>query len=219
SYTGAAEKIRVVYSAVKEGFQPTPYTEQESTREKYTGGKQYFIYVGALQPRKNLLNLLKGFSVFKNRLKSEMKLVLCGRMAWKNEELVKMLKTYKFRHDVLLTGYVSEKELVTLLGSAYAMVYPSFFEGFGVPVLEAMHCNVPALTSSGTSMEEIGADAALYFNPRDHKDIGDKMMMIYKDENLRSRLIENGKKTAAGYSWQKTADLLWLSVMDASIKK
>jgi glycosyltransferase involved in cell wall biosynthesis len=147
-----------------------------------------------------------------------MKLVLTGRLAWKNGEFLQLLKTYKYRKDVLLTNYISEEELVQLMGAAYALVYPSFFEGFGVPVLEGMKCGVPVLTSANTSMQEIGEDAALYFNPADHTDIADKLMLIYKDENLRNRLIEKGKAIAEKYSWQRTADLLWESVLRTAEK-
>lgn len=141
-----------------------------------------------------------------------MKLVLCGRLAWKNDEFLQLLKTYKYRDDVVMTGYVEEEELVRMIGASYALIYPSFFEGFGVPVLEAMSCGVPALTSSGTSMQEIGEDAALYFNPADFNDIADKMMLIYKDEALRSQLVARGFDVARQYSWQRTADLLWEAV-------
>jgi len=109
----------------------------------------------------------------------------------------------------VLTGYVKEEDLVQLVGSAYALVYPSFFEGFGVPVLEAMRCGVPALTSQNSSMQEIGEDAALYFDPTNFNDIADRMMEIYKDENLRSRLIEKGRAVAEKYSWERTAELMW----------
>ena len=209
-------KIQVVYSAVKENFQPISFEEKERVKEKFTGGNEFFIYIGALQPRKNLVNLLKAFSLFKKRQKSEMKLVFSGRLAWKNNEFLDLLKTYKFRDDVILTGYLPEKELVSLLGAAYAMVYPSFFEGFGVPVLEAMKCHVPAITSKESSMEEIGEDGALYFDPKDVKDMGEKLMLIYKDENLRSRLIERGKEISGKYSWERTADLLWESIRKAT---
>jgi glycosyltransferase involved in cell wall biosynthesis len=218
-YKLPAEKIHVVYSAVKEVFQPVSFDEKERIREKFTGGKEFFIYIGALQPRKNLVNLLKAFSLFKKRQKSEMKLVFSGRLAWKNNEFIELLKTYKFRDDVVLTGYLPEQELVSLLGAAYAMVYPSFFEGFGVPVLEAMKCHVPALTSKDSSMEEIGEDGALYFDPNDVKDMGEKLMLIYKDENLRSGLIEKGKEISKKYSWEKTADLLWEAIEEARKRK
>jgi glycosyltransferase involved in cell wall biosynthesis len=209
-------KISIVHSAVKDVFIPASEEEKERIKQKITGGKEFFIYIGAIQPRKNLVNLLKAFSLFKKRLKSEMKLVLCGRQAWKNNEFLELLKTYKFREDVVLTGYLPEEELVPLLGAAYAMVYPSFFEGFGVPVLEAMKTNVPVLTSAGTSMEEIGEDAALYFDPADIRDMGDKLMMIYKDETLRSRLIEKGKIISQKYSWDRTADLVWEAICKAA---
>src|SRR4029078_4691423 len=139
------------------------------------------------------------FSIFKKRLQSNMKLVIAGRLAWKNHEFMQLINTYKYKADVILTGYLSEAELALLLESAYALVYPSLFEGFGVPVAEAMKCEVPVLTSEKTSMQEVAGDAALYFNPKDHSDIADKMMLIYKDENLRKELIEKEKLVAVKY--------------------
>ena len=212
-YQTAAEKISVVYSAAKEIFHPTSYEEQAMIKEKYTGGTEFFIYTGAIHPRKNLINLLKAFSIFKRRLQSSMKLVLTGRLAWKNDEFLKLLETYKYKNDVVLTGYIKEKELANLMAAAYAMVYPSFFEGFGVPVIEAMQCHVPVLTSKNSSMQEISEGAALYFDPNDIDDIADKLMLIYKDENRRKALIEKGKSIASKYTWQRTADLLWECLM------
>ena len=148
-----------------------------------------------------------------------MKLVLAGRMAWKNDAFLQLLQTYKYRHDVVLLNYVDETELALLTGSAYALVYPSFFEGFGVPVLEAIKCGVPPLTSAGTAMEEIAGEAALYFNPADTVDIADKLMLIYKDETLRKNLIEKGEKVSNQFSWDKTAALLWKSILKAAATK
>lgn len=216
TYKVAPSKIDVVYSAVKGAFRPIPYDEQDAVKEKWTGGREYFIYVGAIQPRKNLVNLLKAFSGFKKRLQSGMKLVLAGRLAWKNDEFLGLLNTYKYKDDVVLTGYLEEEELARLVASSYALVYPSLFEGFGVPVLEGMQCGVPVLTSAGTSMQEIGEDAALYFNPNDPTDIADKLMRIYKDETLRSQLIQKGKDVAARYSWERTAGLLWEAIEKAA---
>jgi glycosyltransferase involved in cell wall biosynthesis len=208
-------KIDVVYSSAKNIFQPVPADEQRTIKEKYTDGAEFFIYAGAIHPRKNLLNLLKAFSIFKKRQKSSMKIVLAGRLAWKNDAFLDLLKRYKYKGDVILTGYLEERELARLMGSAYALVYPSFFEGFGVPVLEAMKTNIPVLTSQNTSMQEVAGDAGLFFDPSDHIDIADKLMLIYKDENLRNRLIENGKQVAALYSWNRTAGLLWETVINA----
>ena len=208
-------RIDIVYSAPKKIFHPVTVDEKVSAKEKFTAGAEYFIYVGAIQPRKNLVNLLKAFSIFKKRQKSNMKLVLAGRMAWKNEEFSGLLKTYKYRNDVVLTGYLEEELLVQLLASAYALVYPSYFEGFGVPVLEAMQCDVPVVTSKDSSMQEIGEDAALYFDPADFNDMAEKMMLVYKDEDLRKKLIEKGRFVSGKYSWERTAGLLWQSVMKA----
>lgn len=182
AYNVDGDKIGIVYSAAKEIFCPVSDEDKAATKNRYTGGKEYFVYAGAIHPRKNLMNLLKAFSVFKKRMQSNMKLVLAGRLAWKYESFTESLKSYKYRDDVLLTGYMSEEELVKLIGSAYGLVYPSLLEGFGVPVLEAMQCNVPVITSAASSMQEIAGEAALYAAPDDHTDIADKMMLLYKDE-------------------------------------
>lgn len=211
-YGIAESKITVAPNAARPIFEPLSPAEQIATKEKYTAGAEYFLHVGAIHPRKNVINLLKAFSIFKKRQRSGMKLVLAGRLAWKNDEFVTLLETYKYRDDVVLTGYVPDDELAVLTASAYAKVYPSLFEGFGLPVLEAMQCGVPVLTSAGTAMQEVGEDAALYFTPQNPADIADKLMLIYKDETLRSRLIEKGKEVAKKYSWQHTADALWRCV-------
>jgi glycosyltransferase involved in cell wall biosynthesis len=212
-YKVSEEKITVVYSAAKEIFHPVDFAIQEQTRNKYTAGKNYFVYAGAIHPRKNLMQLLKAFSVFKKRQKSDWKLVLAGRLAWKYEHFKESLKSYKYRDDVVLTGYIEEQELVNIIGSAYAMVYTSLFEGFGVPVVEAMRCRIPVVTSLNSSMQEIAVDAALFANPTDHSDIADKMMLLYKDETLRNRLIQKGIERVKEFSWVKTAELMWQAVM------
>lgn len=214
-YGTAADKINIVYSAAKEIFQPLTNEEKQATRAKYTGGKEYFIYAGAIHPRKNLVNLLKAFSLFKKRQQSSMKLVLTGRLAWKYDSFVKNLKTYKYRDDVVMTGYVNEEEIRKLVGAAYTMVYPSLFEGFGVPVLEAMQCDVPVITSLNSSMQEIANEAALYADPGSPADIAEKMMLLYKDEKLRSQLIEKGRVAVKQYSWEKSAERLWQSIEKA----
>ena len=214
-YVVSADKINVVYNAAKEIFEPLTDEEKQATKAKYTGRKEYFIYAGAIHPRKNLVNLLKAFSLFKKRQQSSMKLVLTGRLAWKYDSFVKNLKTYKYRDDVVMTGYVGEEEIKKLIGSAYAMVYPSLFEGFGVPVLEAMQSDVPVITSLNSSMQEIAKEAALYADPESPADIAENMMLLYKDEKLRKQLIEKGRVTGKQYSWEQSAEHLWQSIEKA----
>lgn len=215
-YKTAPGKIDVVFSAAKEVFHPAVEEEKAATKNKYTEGKEYFVYAGAIHPRKNLVNLLKAFSVFKKRQQTNMKLVLTGRLAWKYGSFTESLKTYKYRNDVLMTGYVEEEELVKIIGAAYGLVYPSLLEGFGVPVLEAMRSDVPVITSANSAMQEIAKDAALYADASSYPDIADKMMLLYKDETLRKQLIEKGRYTVGQYSWDKTAALLWKSIVKAS---
>lgn len=209
------DKIDVVYSAAKDIFKPIPPHIQEQVKSEYTAGKEYFLYVGAIHPRKNLVNLLKAFSVFKKRQQSSFKLVLAGRLAWKYDSFIQSLKKYKYRDDVVMLGYLSEDELVKLTGSAYASVYPSLLEGFGVPVIEAMKCGVPVITSSHSPMQEIAGDAALYADANNPEAIAEQMMRIYKDEQLRNDLVKKGHEIAKGYSWQRTAELLWQSIQKA----
>jgi len=217
TYNVDAGKIDVVYSAAKEIFRPVPQATTEEIKRKYTQDKEYFLYVGAIHPRKNIVNLLKAFSVFKRRLKSNFKLVLVGRLAWKYDSFIHSLRNYKYKDDVVMLGYINEDEIVRVMGSAYALVYPSLHEGFGVPVLEAMKCNVPVITSAHSPMQEIAGDAALYADANNPQDIGEKMMLIYKDENLRNSLVDKGRTIAANYSWQRTAELLWQSIQKAVV--
>lgn len=138
-----------------------------------------------------------------------MKLILAGRLAWKYESFEKDLRSYKYRDDVVMTGYVEENELVKIIGAAYGMVYPSLFEGFGVPVLEAMRCEVPVITSANSAMQEIAGDAALYADVTSPADIANQLMLLYKDEKLRKELIQKGRIIAREYTWDQTAGLLW----------
>jgi glycosyltransferase involved in cell wall biosynthesis len=215
-YPTSPEKIEVVFSASKEIFRPASDQEKAATKNKYSEGKEYFVYAGAIHPRKNLINLLKAFSVFKKRQQTNMKLILTGRLAWKYESFTESLETYKYRNDVVMTGYVPEEELVKIIGAAYGLVYPSLLEGFGVPVLEAMQCDVPVITSARSSMQEITYEAALYAGANNYSEIADKMMLLYKDENLRKQLIEKGRLAAGQFSWDKTAALLWMCILKAA---
>lgn len=208
-------KIDVVYSSAKEIFVPLDASQKASIKEKYTRGREFFLYTGAIHPRKNLFNLLKAFSLLKKKLKSNICLVLAGRLAWKYQSFTSSLKTYKYREDVILTGYLPESELALVTGAAYALVYPSLWEGFGVPVIEALRCEVPVITSFGSAMQEIAGDAALYANPESFHDLADKMILLYKDENLRASLVNKGKQVEPEYSWDRTAGLLWQSILKA----
>ena len=217
-YQVEASKIINVFSAAKSIFQPVEWEEKDAIKMKYADGCEYFVFVGGIHPRKNLLNLLKAFSLFKKRQRTNMKLLIAGRLAWDFEKITEKMETYKFRNDVKLLGYLSEEDLAKLVAAAYALVYPSYFEGFGVPIIEAMQSHVPVITSNTSSMPEVGEDAALYADPADAADIADQMKRIFTNENLRSKLVEKGKVVAKKYSWQQTSQLMWQAIQQAVSK-
>ena len=215
TYKCNPEKIDIVYNGVSKLFQPVGSDERESIKQEYARGYEYFLCTSAIHPRKNLLHVLKAFSVFKKRQKSNMQLVIAGRLAWQHEEFTELLKTYRFKEDVNLLGYIEQARLAKVTAGAYAMIYASLFEGFGVPMIESMKCMVPVLTSNVSAMPEIAGEAALYFDPNNFNDIANTMMLIFKDENLRQQFIQKGLVQSANFSWEKTSQLLWKSILTA----
>jgi glycosyltransferase involved in cell wall biosynthesis len=214
-YNTDVSSIDVIFNAVNEKFQPINNEEKLIIKTKYSEGKEYFVYAGAIHPANNLLNLLKAFSVFKKRQQTSMKLVLAGKLALTYQSFKENLKSYKYRNDVVVIHDVEENELIKIIGAAYGLINPSLYKGFASSVLEAMRCDVPVITAAGSSMQEITEDAALYVDANSHTDIADKMMLLYKDENLRKELIQKGQPVVNRYSWNKTADLLWQSILRA----
>ena len=209
------ERIDVIHCAVNEIFSPLSENEKEERKNRFTEGRNYFIYADSIHLLRNLTILLKAFSIFKKRQKSDWKLVLAGNLLHKNNSFIESLKSYKYRTDVILIDCTREEELAGLIGAAYAMVYPTYPEDTGIPVLRAMNSQIPVITSPGSAMGEIAGDAALYADPSNHKEIAEKMMLLYKNEALRNDSIEKGKIIAAQYKLDKAADLFWQSILKA----
>jgi glycosyltransferase involved in cell wall biosynthesis len=212
-YSNVADKISVVYGAARENFAPIKWSDKVATKIAYSGGLEFFLFIGGIHPRKNLLQLLKAFSLFKKWQKSNMKLVVAGRLAWQFEDLIEKLKTYKYRDDVVMLNYVSDEELAKLIASAYALVYPSLYEGFGLPILEAMQSGTPVICSNVSSMPETAGEAALLADPKDPDALAKQMIALYKDETLRNQLIASGHQRAAEFSWEKTAEQVWNAIL------
>ncbi len=199
------EKITIVGGAARESFLPLSWEEKELVKGQYTDGREYFLFTGGIHPRKNLMTLLKAFSLFKKWQHSNMKLLIVGRLAWQYDDLLEKLKTYKYRDDVIMAGYLPDKELEKVTAAAYALVYPSWLEGFGLPLLEAMRAEVPVIASDAGSLPEIGGNAALYAHPSDPETLAKHMLSLYKDENLRTTQVAAGKLQAARYNWDESA--------------
>lgn len=207
------DKIDVVYNGVSDAYKPLGYEEKKQIKAKYTDGCEYFLFVSAIHPRKNVINLLKAFVKFKRFQNTKMKLLMVGRMAWKTSEIEEAKALMPYKEDVIWTGYLDIEELAKVTASAYALVYPSLFEGFGIPIADAMACNVPVITSTTSSMPEVGGDAALYADPTVVEDIAAQLSFMYKDELLRNKLITACAPQVAKFSWDNSAALLWKAIL------
>jgi len=211
-YSIPKEKIDVIFNGANENFKAPTELKKQETLEKYSKGKPYFIFVGSLHPRKNLSNLFLAFDKFKQTDNSEIKLLIAGEKKWWTQDIEKAYKQMTFADDVIFIGRVSEEKLANIIGSALAMTFVSYFEGFGIPIVEAFYCETPVIASNVTSLPEIAGDAALFIDPFSVDSIAEAMHKIATDENLRKDLIEKGKLRKQEFSWQKSADLLWKSI-------
>jgi glycosyltransferase involved in cell wall biosynthesis len=205
-------KIDIVYNGAGEKFLPVGQEIAEKTKALYSGGKPYFFYVGSLHPRKNISNLLTAFDDFKSATRSDMKLLIAGKAYWWNHTMEKAYQKIIHKEDIIFTGRVEDDVLKHLMASAFTLTYVSLFEGFGIPLLEAMCCEIPVITSNTSSMPEVGGKAALFADPADPGSISDAMKRLWSDPNLRTTLVENGKIQRQKFHWNKTAELLWKSI-------
>jgi glycosyltransferase involved in cell wall biosynthesis len=210
------DKIDVVYNGASDIYKPIGEEEKRKVKEKYSHGEDYFLFVGSLYKRKNIKNLLLAFEQFKNSSASKMKLLVAGRRIWWSEEIDEAYSKMKFKDEVIFTGRLPLDELAKLTAAAYALTYVSLFEGFGIPLVEAMSCDVPVITSNVTSLPEIAGDAALLVNPESADSIAEAMTRLAADSALRNSLIEKGRVQRKKFSWEKSADLLWQSVEKAA---
>ncbi len=211
-------KVSTMYGAPSPIFQPLEWQDRENTKEKFADGSEYFVFSAAIEPRNNLLNLLKAFSLFKKRQRSNMKLVIAGSLSDNHKDFSAKMATYKYRHDVVLTGYLAETDLAQLIAGAYAMVHPTFMVGSGLAALQAMQCNVPVIISENAAMVEIMDEAALFVDSQNPANIADQMKFIYTNESTRSRLIEKGHQVVARFSWPASAHQMWTAIEQAVSK-
>lgn len=205
-------KIDIVYNAADEGFRPIGAEEKTKTRKKFSQGEEFFIFVGSVSPRKNIPRLLQAFDLFKKENKSNLKLVIVGANFWGKNEIQKTLNSLAFKKDVIFTGRVSDTDLKNLMASAFCLVYTPYFEGFGIPLIEAMQSDIPIISANVTSMPEVAGNAALYVDPFKVEDIKNAMAKIYTDATVQKKLIDEGKIQREKFSWDQSADQLWTCI-------
>lgn len=207
------EKIDVAYNGVNKLFESIDINHQQAVKEKYSSGTPYFVYVGALHPRKNIARLFLAFDAFKKKSQSPTKLVIVGRKAWGVAEIEEAYEGMEYKSDVVFTGRLSSEELHRVIASAQAMTYVPYFEGFGIPIIEAQKCGIPVITSDRTSMPEVAGNTALLVDPFHVDSISHAMLQMDGNEKLRRKLTDLGSINVERFSWDNTAKDVWESLM------
>lgn len=183
-----------------------PQTDS-SILKKYGIKQPYLLFVGTLEPRKNVKTLIKAYDTFKRNPSVEHQLVLIGKKGWKSKEIFDAIDESPYKSDILVLGYADKRNLPVLYSMAEVFVYPSLYEGFGLPVLEAMACGTPVITSNISSLTEVGASAALFIDPDSVEELSETIEMLILNPTLQEKMRENGLKKAAEFTWDKTAKL------------
>lgn len=200
-------KISVVYLGIDQSFiDILPNQEDKSILKKYNIDLNYILSVCTVEPRKNIYRTLKAYEIFRKRYKEKIKLVLVGKLGWKYESLLQAIKESKFSDDIIITGYVLDEDLPILYRNAEVFMYPSLYEGFGLPVLESMTCETPVITSNISSLSEVGGDSVMYCDPYDIESIVCAIEEVLTKPSLQKELREKGKNRSQLFSWKKAAE-------------
>lgn len=200
------KKIFVTYLGYNPVFKKIDNIQEiKKILKKYYINYPYILFVGTIEPRKNIANLLKAFDKFKNQDKNNFHLVLIGKKGWNTSEIDETFAKTKYKDKIHFMDFIDDQELVYLYNAASLLCYPSLFEGFGLPVLEAMACGTPVITSNISSLPEVGGDAARYIDPDNIEDISNKITQILTDQIVLKAMSKKSLKQAKKFSWEKCA--------------
>lgn len=202
------KKISVVYCGcdhVLLGDNTIDKKTENDILKKYNIEKDYILSVCTIEPRKNIERVLQAYQIIRDKFKTKVQLVLVGKLGWHYEKLMQIIKESKYSDDIIFTGYVSDNELPIIFKNAEVFIYASLFEGFGIPVAEAMACGTAVITSDTSSLPEVGGDAVLYCNPYDIESIAYSIEKILTKPSLKNELREKGMTRASMLTWDKTA--------------
>ena len=203
-------KIDLVYNGCGDFFAPLPAEEASDLRQELTGGKTYFSFVGALNPRKNITGMLKAFAQYRHSGGTSKFVIIGDRMFW-SREIEGAYEQHPFKEDVIFTGRLEGEALSRVLAASQALLFVSHFEGFGIPIIEAFRCEVPVITSSTTSMPEVAGDAAILCEPDSYQQIADAMHKV-GNPSVRNDLIAKAKERANLFTWDRSAEMMWNSI-------
>jgi len=213
-YNIPKEQVTAIWNGASEAFQPLEQDQIQAVRDKYSQGRPYFLFVGAIHPRKNVRRLIEAYAVFReNNPDSNMPLVIVGSELWTNAGTdIKISESLK--SSILFTGHLPLKELTHLMAAAEIFAFIPYFEGFGIPLVEAMRCGTPILSGDRTSLPEVASDAALYCDPFSIEDIALKMAELANNESLRKNLGAKGLERSKLFSWDIAAEKVWDVIKD-----
>lgn len=209
------KKIDNVSCGINSNFFPLEQSKITEVRKRWSDGKPYFFFVGSMHPRKNIKRLLEAFNLFKTKSGADIKLLLAGSILWSKTEIEEAYVNSPFKEDIVFTGRLSDEELQQVLGAALALSFVPIFEGFGLPIVEAMQSGVPVICSDVTSMPEVAGNAAYMVDPFSVDSISAGMEALYNKEELRQELIKLGHVQKQKFSWKRTAELLWNCIAKA----
>ncbi len=208
-------KIDNVSCGINGNFDPLTAAEKTATREKFSGGKPYFFFVGSMHPRKNIKRLIEAYTLFRSQTGADIQLLLAGAIWWSKSTIEEAYNSSPYKDDIIFTGRLSEEDLKKVLGSALALSFVPIFEGFGLPIVEAFQSEVPVICSNTTSMPEVAGDAAILVDPFKIESIVEGMKKMYEEEPLRVRLVELGRMQKNKFTWDNTALLFWEAIVRA----
>jgi glycosyltransferase involved in cell wall biosynthesis len=209
------DRIDVVYNGAGLVYRPLGTEEKTMVKKELSSGSDYFVYVGSFHERKNIIRLLESYDMFRKQYSLDIKLVMVGEKMYNYPRMKATLETMAYREDVIFKGRMELPALRRTYGAALALVYIPLFEGFGIPVLEAMYCNTPVITSNCTSLPEVAGNAALLVDPENTGSVVEAMHRIATDKSTRDTLIKRAAERKKLFSWDRTAGLLWQSVQNA----
>ena len=204
-------KITAIWNGVSEKYRPLTKEAIEAVRAKFTDGNPYFLFVGAIHPRKNVPRLLKAFAKFKERDTSGFKLIIVGESMWRGDNAVKNLSDCLESH-LIFTGHVQQEDLTQLVGAAFALTFVPYYEGFGIPIVEAMKCGIPIISGNKTSLPEVAGEAAIYCDPFNTESISEAMNRLASDQVLYERLKKASIARSSLFDWDDTARRIWLEI-------
>ena len=204
------EKIKVIYSGISSEFRPIDKNDPElkAIKEKYNLPENFILYLGTVEPRKNIASIIEAFELIRRNKVSpyqDLKLVIAGGLGWLYKDILKMAENSQYEDDILFISSVVSADRVYLYNLSKIFVFPSFFEGFGFPPLEAMACGVPTIASNCSSLPEVVGDGALMIDPYRPEEIAIAAREIFNDEKLKNFLIKKGVEQASEFSWEKCA--------------